>query len=139
MGLIYTVRQRTRYVQIIRLRTVLKIFVPNDLRDVFEIMQKMNKYNAKIDVIQSDNVYNKGKSITEKSEILHLKEIVKGKCKNKYYTPGTTHHTTPLLPYLNKNLELEISENTIHSDSGRPSLLVLISCYNESLNLTITT
>ena len=139
MGLIYTVRQRTRYVQIIRLRTVLKIFVPNDFRDVFEIMQKMNKYNAKIDVIQSDNVYNKGKSITEKSEILHLKEIVKGKCKNKYYTPGTTHHTTPLLPYLNKNLELEISENTIHSDSGRPSLLVLISCYNESLNLTITT
>ena len=103
----------------------------------------MNKYNAKIDVIQSDNVYNKGKSITEKSEILHLKEIVKGKCKNNYYTPGTTHHTTPLLPYLNKNLELipklEISENTIHSDSGRPSLLVLISCYNESLNLTITT
>ena len=78
MGLIYTVRQRTRYVQIIRLRTVLKIFVPNDFRDVFEIMQKMNKYNAKIDVIQSDNVYNKGKSITEKSEILHLKEIVKG-------------------------------------------------------------
>ena len=139
MGLIYTVRQRTRYVQIIRLRTVLKIFEPNDFRDVFEIMQKMNKYNAKIDVIQSDNVYNKGKSITEKSEILHLKEIVKGKCKNKYYTPGTTHHTTPLLPYLNKNLELEISENTIHSDSGRPSLLVLISCYNESLNLTITT
>ena len=49
-------------------------------------MQKMNKYNAKIDVIQSDNVYNKGKSITEKSEILHLKEIVKGKCKNNYYT-----------------------------------------------------
>ena len=139
MGLIYTVRQRTRYVQIIRLRTVLKIFESNDFRDVFEIMQKMNKYNAKIDVIQSDNVYNKGKSITEKSEILHLKEIVKGKCKNKYYTPGTTHHTTPLLPYLNKNLELEISENTIHSDSGRPSLLVLISCYNESLNLTITT
>ena len=139
MGLIYTVRQWTRYVQIIRLRTVLKIFEPNDFRDVFEIMQKMNKYNAKIDVIQSDNVYNKGKSITEKSEILHLKEIVKGKCKNKYYTPGTTHHTTPLLPYLNKNLELEISENTIHSDSGRPSLLVLISCYNESLNLTITT
>ena len=44
-------------------------------------MQKMNKYNAKIDVIQSDNVYNKGKSITEKSEILHLKEIVKGTCK----------------------------------------------------------
>ena len=41
----------------------------------------MNKYNAKIDVIQSDNVYNKGKSITEKSEILHLKEIVKGTCK----------------------------------------------------------
>ena len=106
-------------------------------------MQKMNKYNAKIDVIQSDNVYNKGKSITEKSEILHLKEIVKGKCKNEYYKPGTTHHTTPLLPTLNKNLELipklEISENTIHSDSGRPSLLVLISCYNESLNLTITT
>ena len=80
----------------------------------------MNKYNAKIDVIQSDNVYNKGKSITEKSEILHLKEIVKGKYKNKYYTPGTTHpvlhnryytlstthHTTPLLPNLNKNLEL---------------------------------
>ena len=78
VGLIYTVRQRTRYVQIIRLRTVLKIFEPNDFRDVFEIMQKMNKYNAKIDVIQSDNVYNKGKSITEKSEILHLKEIVKG-------------------------------------------------------------
>ena len=45
-------------------------------------MQKMNKYNAKIDVIQSDNVYNKGKSITEKSEILHLKEIVKGTCNS---------------------------------------------------------
>ena len=62
---------------------------------MFEIMQKMNKYNAKIDVIQSDNVYNKGKSITEKSEILHLKEIVKGTYKNK----GTTHHTTPLVTY----------------------------------------
>ena len=57
-------------------------------------MQKMNKYNAKIDVIQSDNVYNKGKSITEKSEILHLKEIVKGTYKNNNYTP----HITTLVP-----------------------------------------
>ena len=61
----------------------------------------MNKYNAKIDVIQSDNVYNKGKSITEKSEILHLKEIVKGTYKKqllhtRYHTLTTT---TPLVPY----------------------------------------
>ena len=52
-------------------------------------MQKMNKYNAKIDVIQSDNVYNKGKSITEKSEILHLKEIVKGTFKLKAFNHST--------------------------------------------------
>ena len=68
-------------------------------------MQKMNKYNAKIDVIQSDNVYNKGKSITEKSEILHLKEIVKGTCKNN----GTTHHTTPLVMYSTKNLRTKLA------------------------------
>ena len=70
----------------------------------------MNKYNAKIDVIQSDNVYNKGKSITEKSEILHLKEIVKGTYKKqllhtRYHTPyyhtgtNTTPHITTLVPY----------------------------------------
>ena len=49
----------------------------------------MNKYNAKIDVIQSDNVYNKGKSITEKSEVLHLKEIVKCTYKLKALNHST--------------------------------------------------